>query len=125
MSKRPSPNLPLTSRAAAARLQDKPGDGISSDASTTASTYVTAPSVLTPVPESPGVDQDENAADGVATSTAKSGGGGQPAPRWRRKNAAERQDAERRQHLAEMRAYFQEVGKPATAQGCWAMPWLC
>lgn len=80
-----------------------------SDASSAASTYVTAPSVLTPVPESPAVDQDENAG---ATSTAKSGRrseAGGAAGRWRRKNAAERADAERRQHLAEMRAYFEEV----------------
>jgi hypothetical protein len=78
------------------------------------STYVTAPSVLTPVPESPaGTEQNENAA---ATSTAKSGGrqGAEavaPANRWRRKNAAERQEGERRQHLAELRAYFQEASR--------------
>lgn len=82
---------------------DDSGDG--------AQTYVTAPSVLTPVPESPGVYQDENAMS-AAASTAKTGvvqQQQQPAARWRRKNAAERQEAERRQHLAEMRAYFQEA----------------
>ncbi|KAL4423699.1 hypothetical protein ABPG75_001000 [Micractinium tetrahymenae] len=66
-----------------------------------ASTYVTAPSVLTPVPESPAlsVEQDENVA-----VTSK------PNPaRWRRRNAAERAEAERRAYLAEMRAHFEEV----------------
>ncbi|PRW60889.1 transducin beta 3 isoform A [Chlorella sorokiniana] len=83
--------------------------GAGSDASSAASTYVTAPSVLTPVPESPAVEQDENAG---GTSTAKSGGrseAGGAAGRWRRKNAVERAEQERRQHLAEMRAYFEEV----------------
>jgi hypothetical protein len=105
--------------APAALLQaggDSGSDAASSGGAT--STYVTAPSVLTPVPESPvGTEQNENAA---ATSTAKSGGrqgveAGAPANRWRRKNAAERQEGERRQHLAEMRAYFQEAsrGQPA------------
>lgn len=85
------------------------GSAAGSDASSAASTYVTAPSVLTPVPESPAVEQDENA--GVS-STAKSGGrseAGGAAGRWRRKNAVERAEQERRQHLAEMRAYFEEV----------------
>lgn len=55
------------------------------------------------------MEQDENA--GVS-STAKSGGrseAGGAAGRWRRKNAVERAEQERRQHLAEMRAYFEEV----------------
>lgn len=60
------------------------------------------------MPESPEVQQDENASS-EAASTAKSGGAQPALPRWRRKNAAERQEAERRQHLAEMRAYFEEV----------------
>lgn len=70
--------------------------------SSAASTYVTAPSVLTPVPESPAlsVEQDENV--GV---TSKPNPG-----RWRRKNAAERAEAERRAYLADMRAHFEEVG---------------
>ncbi|KAL4446368.1 hypothetical protein ABPG77_003175 [Micractinium sp. CCAP 211/92] len=70
-------------------------------ASSAATTYLTAPSVLTPVAESPApsVDQDENA--GVISK---------PNPaRWRRKNAAERAEAERRAFLSEMRAHFEEV----------------
>ena len=97
---------------------DSGSDAASSGGAT--SSYVTAPSVLTPVPESPaGTEQDENAA---ASSTAKSGGrqggeAGAPANRWRRKNAAERQEGERRQHLAEMRAYFQEASRGQQAAG--------
>ena len=84
------------------------GEG-SSSASSAASTYVTAPSMLTPMPEIPGLEEEENT-NAAATSTAKMGGMEQlPAARWRRKNAAERQAAERRQHLAEMRAFFEEA----------------
>ncbi len=101
-----------------------------------ASTYVTAPSVLTPVPESPAVyeaDENSSASVSAASSTAKTGpraaaaGLGCAAPtglapannnRWRRKNAAERQEAERRQHLAEMRAYFEEASSRLMVLRC-------
>lgn len=84
------------------------GDVGGDDASSAASTYLTAPSVLTPVAESPEAQQDENAGS-EAVSTANCGEPQPAPPRWRRKTAAERQEADRRQHLAEMRAYFEEV----------------
>lgn len=97
----PPPCQPSCASVLPCLLQSEASSGSVADgaACSTATSYVTAPSVLTPVAESPD-GQDENAAP---ASVAK------PAARWRRKPAAERAEAERRQHMAEMRAYFQEV----------------
>jgi hypothetical protein len=97
-TKGPPPAAPLFAQGASS---GNSGKIACNSATSTTSTYVTAPSVLTPVAESPAAwGGDENEAP---ASVAK------PAARWRRKTAAERADADRRQHMAEMRAHFQEV----------------